>query len=174
MVPPYGPPRATRVAATERRAGVGVWVATCGGIGYVPLASGTLGSALGLGLVAALGRLPIDRLWLSVYLAAAAAALFVMGIWASGQAERFFNRVDPSSVVIDEVVGQMITFLARPDGPWRQLLVGFVLFRLTDIVKPFPARRAEKVPGGWGIMLDDVIAGAYSLALLWLWGRAHA
>lgn len=144
-----------------------MWVATCGGIGYFPIAPGTLGSALGLGLVVALGRLPIGRFWATAALGAAAALLFGLGVWASGEAEKFLGRVDPGPAVIDEVVGQMVTFLARPDASWKLLLAGFVLFRVSDIVKPFPARRAEKAPGGWGIMLDDVIAGTYSLALLW-------
>jgi phosphatidylglycerophosphatase A len=147
-----------------------VWVATCAGIGYFPVAPGTLGSALGAALVVGLGRLPIGRLWLTASVFAAAAAIFALGVWASGQAEKFFGRVDPPPVVIDEVIGQMITFLARPRGSWKFFLAGFVLFRALDVVKPFPARRAEKAPGGWGIMLDDVIAGGYSLALLWLSG----
>jgi phosphatidylglycerophosphatase A len=74
-------------------------------------------------------------------------------------------------VVIDEVVGQMVTLLAWPDASWKLLLAGFVLFRILDVIKPFPAGRAENAPGGWGIMLDDVIAGAYGLALLWLGQR---
>jgi phosphatidylglycerophosphatase A len=74
-------------------------------------------------------------------------------------------------VVIDEVVGQMITFLATPRVTWKGLLAGFILFRAFDIVKPFPARRAERFPGGWGIMLDDVVAGLYSLVVLVILGR---
>ena len=73
-------------------------------------------------------------------------------------------------VVIDEVAGQMITFLARPDGGWRWWLAGFVVFRILDVLKPFPAGRAEHLPGGWGVMTDDVIAGFYSLATLLLLG----
>jgi phosphatidylglycerophosphatase A len=69
-------------------------------------------------------------------------------------------------VVIDEVAGQMITFLARPDASWKWLLAGFLLFRLFDVLKPFPAGRAERLPGGWGIMTDDVVAGGYALAAL--------
>lgn len=94
------------------------------------------------------------------------AGLFALGVWAAGHAERFFGRIDPSQVVIDEVVGQMITFLARPEASWKSLLAGFVLFRILDVVKPFPARRAERLPQGWGVMLDDIVAGVYSLLVL--------
>ncbi len=170
MVPTRGPRIATDASVSERRAGLTVWVATCAGIGYFPVAPGTLGSALGVGLVVGLGRLPIGRLWLTASIFATAAAIFALGVWASGQAEKFLGRVDPPPVVIDEVVGQMIAFLARPEGSWKFFLAGFVLFRALDVVKPFPARRAEKAPGGWGIMSDDVIAGGYGLALLWLSG----
>jgi len=155
---------------TEKRAGAAVWVATCAGIGYFPIAPGTLGSALGLGVVAALGRLPLGLWWLTVSIAGAAALLFALGVWASGEAEKFLGGTDPGPVIIDELVGQIVTFLARPGASWKLLLAGFVTFRVLDIVKPFPAGRAEKAPGGWGIMLDDVIAGGYSLALLCLLG----
>jgi phosphatidylglycerophosphatase A len=134
------------------------------------LAPGTAGSALGLVLVAALGRLPMGRIGLSALILAGAAALFFLGVWAAGEAEKFFQRKDPGQVVIDEVVGQMLTFLARPDASWKWLLAGFFLFRVFDVVKPFPARQIEKTAGGWGIMLDDVIAGLYSLGLLSLAG----
>ncbi len=145
-----------------------VWIATWGGLGYFPVAPGTAGSAAGLGLVAALGRLPVNRAWLWLPLAALAACSFALGVWAAGHAERSFGRIDPGQVVIDEVVGQMITFLALPEAPWRWLLAGYVLFRIFDVVKPFPARRAERLPGGWGIMSDDVVAGVYSLITLLL------
>ena len=94
-----------------------------------------------------------------------------MGVWSAGKAEKAFGRVDPGEVVIDEIVGQIITFLATPKVSWIWLLAGFFLFRAFDIVKPFPARRAERLPGGWGIMLDDVIAGLYALIVLVVLGR---
>jgi phosphatidylglycerophosphatase A len=97
-----------------------------------------------------------------------AAGLFALGVWAASGAERFFGRNDPSPVVVDEVVGQMVTFLARPDASWKLLLAGFAFFRLFDVIKPFPAGRAEHLPAGWGIMTDDVVAGIYSLVVLWL------
>jgi phosphatidylglycerophosphatase A len=134
------------------------------------LAPGTAGSAVGVVLVAALGRLPLEALWLSISLGAAALGVFVLGVWAAGQAERSFARTDPSQVVIDEVAGQMITFLGSPATSWKWLLAGFVLFRMFDVIKPFPAGRAEGLHGGWGIMLDDVVAGGYSLVTMLVLG----
>jgi phosphatidylglycerophosphatase A len=105
-------------------------------------------------------------------LAAAAVGIFFLGVWAASGAEKYFGRVDPGHVVIDEVVGQLLTFLVRPDASWKWLLAGFVLFRIFDVVKPFPARQAERLPGGWGIMTDDVVAGLYSLAAVLILGYA--
>jgi len=155
---------------TETRRGTAVWIATCAGVGYFPVAPGTAGSAVGLGLVAALDCLRIGRPIRTASLVLVAVVIFFLGVWATGKAEKFFGRIDPGPAVIDEVVGQMVTFLQRPDASWKWLLTGLVLFRVFDVVKPFPARRLENAPGGWGIMLDDVIAGAYSLGSLWLLG----
>jgi phosphatidylglycerophosphatase A len=141
------------------------------GSGYFPLAPGTAGSALGLALVIAFRQTSLKPLWLGISLAAFAGLLFLVGVWSAGKAERVFGRVDPGQVVIDEVVGQIITFVATPRVTWRGLLAGFILFRVFDIVKPFPARRAERFPGGWGIMIDDLIAGLYSLIALVILGR---
>lgn len=151
---------------TERRRGAAVWIATCFGVGYFPLAPGTAGSAVGLGLIVGIGRLPLERHWMVTIVAAAAMGIGLLGVWAANGAEKFFGRVDPGQVVIDEVVGQMLTLLLQPDATWKWLLAGFVLFRLFDVVKPFPARSLEHAPGGWGIMLDDVAAGAYGLGAL--------
>jgi len=120
--------------------------------------------------VAALARVPLAWPWLWVLLASLALAIFMVGVWSAGCAEKFFGRVDPRHVVIDEVAGQMLTFLARPDASWKWLLAGFVLFRIFDVVKPFPARRLERLAGGWGIMMDDVAAGAYSMVALLILG----
>ena len=150
----------------ERRRGAGVWIATCFGVGYFPVAPGTAGSAVAVVLVAAFGLLPLSRAWHWGLLAGALLSILVVGVWAATAAERFFGRTDPGHVVIDEVAGQIVTLLARPDASWKWLLAGFFLFRFFDIVKPFPARRAEHLPGGWGIMTDDLIAGLYGLAAL--------
>ena len=152
----------------EKRRGLAVWIATCGGVGYFPVAPGTAGSAVAVGLAVALDRMPISRAWAWTSLGALAVGLFFLGVWAASRAERFFGRVDPGHVVIDEVTGQMLTFLSAPDASWKWLLAGFLLFLVFDIVKPFPARRAERLPGGWGIMTDDVVAGAYAMTALLL------
>src|SRR6516164_3771353 len=144
--------------------GVAVWIATSGGVGFFPIWPGTVGAAVGLVAVAALQRLPLTGARLSAILGLTASSIFSLGVWAAGRAEKFFGCHDPSPVVVDEVVGQMLTFLAWPDASWKVLLVGFALFRFFDIIKPFPAGRAEHLPEGWGIMTDDVVAGIYSMA----------
>ena len=151
--------------AAERRT-LPVWVATVAGAGYFPVAPGTVGSAVGVVLVAGLNEVPLTHAGRDLFLALLVALVFFLGVWAAGQSERFFGRTDPGHVVIDEVAGQMATFLLVPHASWKLLLAGFALFRFFDISKPFPADRAERLPGGWGIMLDDVIAGVYALAAL--------
>ncbi len=151
---------------TERRAGPAVWIATAFGAGYFPIAPGTAGSLVGVAVVAGLAQLPLSRVDSIAVLASATLALCALGIWAAGEAEKFFGRTDPGAVVVDEVVGQMATFLLLPHANWKWLSAGFLLFRAFDVVKPPPARQAERIPRGWGIMLDDVVAGAYSLCVL--------
>jgi len=154
----------------ERRS-LSIWIATGLGSGYFPVAPGTAGSAVGLALVIAFRQAPLEPLRLAVCLTAFTGLLFVLGVWSAGKAEKVFGRVDPGQVVIDEVAGQIITFVATPRITWIGLIAGFILFRAFDIVKPFPARRAERFSGGWGIMLDDVVAGLYSLIVLVIGGR---
>jgi phosphatidylglycerophosphatase A len=148
-----------------------MWIATGLGCGYFPVAPGTAGSALGVALVIALRQTSLQPLWLAVCLAALTGLLFLVGVWSAGKAEKVFGRVDPGQVVIDEVAGQIITFVATPRVTWKGLIIGFILFRAFDIIKPFPARRAERFSGGWGIMVDDVVAGLYSLIVLVILGR---
>ena len=154
----------------DTRPGAAVWIATAGGVGYLPVAPGTAGSLVGVGTVLAFSLMPVPLRWRIAAVAVAAAILMVLGAAASTKAETFFGRVDPGQVVIDEVVGQMIALVAWPVAGWKTYVAGFILFRFFDIVKPFPARRCERIAGGWGIMLDDVVAGAYSLLLLWVGG----
>lgn len=135
-------------------------VSTVGNVGYAPIAPGTWGSAAGLVLFAAVratsGRLAEVAL---------AVVLLVAGIWSAGVTGREMGDDDPGPVVIDEVVGMLITVLWLPVG-LTGALAGFLLFRIFDIVKPFPARQFERLPGGWGVMFDDVMAGIYgNLAL---------
>ena len=154
----------------ERRRPLPVWVATVAGVGDFPVAPGTVGSAVAVILVAALDTIPLTPAGHFALLALLVALIFFLGVWAAGQSEKFFGRTDPRSVVIDEVAGQMVAFLLFPQASWKLLLAGFALFRIFDISKPFPAGRAERLPGGWGIMVDDVIAGVYALGTLVLLG----
>jgi phosphatidylglycerophosphatase A len=92
-----------------------------------------------------------------------------VGLWAAGRAARYTGQKDPQFIVIDEVSGQLITyFMPFAVLNWKSWLLGFILFRVFDIWKPFPARQAESLPGGWGIMADDWIAGIYAALGLWL------
>ena len=134
-------------------------VATGLGSGYSPVAPGTAGSLVGLLLF-----LPLAGLAWPTQLAAIAAVTLV-GALAAGRVARGMGRKDPGLVVVDEVAGQWITFLALPVTPVTAL-AGFVLFRVMDIVKPWPARDLERLPGGFGIMADDVAAGIYAQLLL--------
>jgi len=139
--------------ATMRRAAV--FLATGAYTGFVPFAPGTAGSALALLLDRGLRATGSEIVYGLVVL-----VLGMGGVIASGVAEKHFSRKDPSAVVVDEVVGMLVSLYLIPVS-WVGLAAGFLLFRLFDIVKPFPCRRAEGLAGGLGIMADDVIAGVY-------------
>jgi phosphatidylglycerophosphatase A len=98
-------------------------------------------------------------------LIAAIAAVTAAGLWASGRVERMVGRKDPGVIVIDEVAGMMVSVLFLP-RTWPVLLTAFLLFRLFDVWKPFPARQSQVITGGVGVMIDDLIAGAYALAVV--------
>ncbi len=152
--------------------GIALRLATLGPVGRFPVAPGTAGSIVGVALAALVGRLPLGRTALIATLAGASATVYFIGVWAAGRAERAFGTVDPGPVVIDEVAGQLVTFLVCPTAGWMGLLAGFLLFRFFDVLKPFPARRSERLPGGWGIMTDDLAAGVYAAAALLISGLA--
>jgi phosphatidylglycerophosphatase A len=130
------------------------------GCGRVPLAPGTAGT---------LGAVPLYLALRAHGLAPVAfAALLVgaVGVWASGRVAARLRQRDPQIVCIDEVTGVLITWLSAPEG-WPGTVAGFVAFRVFDQCKPWPARLVErKLPGGWGIVLDDVVAGIFGAALL--------
>ncbi len=128
--------------------------ATALGVGYVPFAPGTFGSAAGLVLWFLLPSTAVAQ-------AASIAALFVIGSWAGTVAEKYFERTDPGQVVVDEVMGMLITLFLNPVG-WRGAALGFLLFRIADIVKPYPSRQFERLPGGLGVMADDAMAAVYA------------
>lgn len=132
-----------------------LFIATCGYIGYAPIAPGTFGSAAGLAVffaVRASGSVAVELLVI--------VALFAVGIWSGTVAERHFGGVDPGPIVLDEVVGMLITLALLPVNG-AGALVGFLVFRLLDVVKPWPSARFEKLHGGLGVMADDGMAAIY-------------
>ena len=137
-----------------------VWFATVGPLGFVPIAPGTAGSAAGLVVFWAVRSTGSIRLEVAVLL-----VVTLAGVAAASAAESRYQRRDPGLVVIDEVAGMLVTLLAVPVG-LGGAVVGFFVFRVFDIVKPFPARHAERLPGGWGVMADDLVAGLYAQGLL--------
>jgi phosphatidylglycerophosphatase A len=139
---------------------VGLFIATCGYLGYVPLAPGTFGSAAGLAaffLIRSTGSLTVE--------VGAIAVLFAIGIWSGTIAEHHFGGVDPAPVVMDEVVGMLITLAFLPVTP-TGALVGFLVFRVLDVFKPWPSARFERLPGGLGVMADDGMAAIYGNVMM--------
>jgi phosphatidylglycerophosphatase A len=133
-----------------------VFVATVAYCGYFPFAPGTVGSIAGLVVYL--------LVWWSHSLVVEVgliAALFAAGVWAGTTAERYFGGIDPGPIVIDEVVGMLITLAFIPVG-WSGALAGFVLFRIFDVIKPYPAGRLESLHGGLGVMADDAMAAVYA------------
>ncbi len=131
--------------------------ASAGYSGFFPIAPGTVGSAVGVVVWAAARAAGAT----SLHEAVLVVVLLVLGALAATEAERRLGTTDPGPVVIDEVMGQCATLLAAPFS-WKVALLGFLLFRVFDIVKPPPARQLERAHGGWGIMLDDLAAGVYA------------
>jgi len=133
-------------------------IATWGGVGYAPVASGTVASAVALVL-----------LWLIPFtisaLAWTVAAVPAAGLWAGGRVERVLGQKDPGIIVVDEIAGMGLAVLLLP-RTIPVLLVAFFLFRLFDVWKPFPARESQAFSGGLGVMIDDLIAGVYALILV--------
>jgi phosphatidylglycerophosphatase A len=143
-----------------------VFISTVGYCGYFPFAPGTVGSAAGLVFYLLVW-------WTGSPLVEVAliAGLFALGVWAGTTSERYFGGIDPGPVVIDEVVGMLITLAFIPVG-WSGALAGFVLFRIFDVIKPYPANRLEALHGGLGVMADDAMAAVYAnlslRGLMWL------
>ena len=135
-------------------------IATVGGVGLTPLVPGTAGSLVALVLLL---LIPFT-VW---SLAATALAVAVVGIWAAGRTEARAGEHDPGIVVVDEVAGCLVAALALPQT-WKWLLAAFIGFRILDIVKPYPVRQLQALPGGWGIVVDDLAAGAYTALVLHL------
>lgn len=188
MNPPVLTTGAAIAVPASRRTGldyVALAIATCG-VGYLPLAPGTWGSVVGVGIY-----LIWQWVWghffqtfgdghgihysflffWTTFTLLMAASLTWAGIWAATRVEKILGRKDPSIVVIDEVAGQFITFLFvsilhYAQFRWQVILAGFLLFRVFDIWKPYPVRRLEALESGLGIMADDVLAGIYAAMVL--------
>jgi len=172
-----------------RKPRISYFFATACGLGYLKPGPGTWGSLMGVGLTWLLrwgdaniklappvvggswnspvrGRVFLyDQIILSAF-------VMIVGVWVSHRAAQHMQQKDPQIIVVDEVSGQCITYLGlwtmvSAAGDWKYFLLGFILFRVFDIWKPFPARQAESLEGGWGIMADDWIAGIYAGLVLW-------
>jgi phosphatidylglycerophosphatase A len=134
-----------------------LFICTFGYVGYAPVAPGTVGSLAGLvvyGLLRLAQAPPLVELVVIV-------ALFVAGVWSGTQAERHFGGTDPGPGVIDEVVGMLVTLWLLP-ATWTVAVLGFLIFRVFDVIKPWPAGRLESLHGGLGMMADDVMAAIYA------------
>jgi phosphatidylglycerophosphatase A len=145
---------------------IGTWF----GCGFAPVAPGTAGSLAGLLIAIAL-------YYFGGYgrgaLLALTAILLAPAIWAAGVVARQTNQADPQIVVVDEVLGQWITLAGAATFNWKTWLAAFALFRLLDVWKPAPARQLERLPGGWGIVADDVMAGLYGALAIFVLDRFH-
>lgn len=139
-----------------------VFLCTFGYIGYFPVAPGTVGSAAGLAVYALVAL--AGSWWMQ---AAAIATVFGIGVWAATVGEHYFGGIDPGPIVIDEVLGLLVTLAFVPVGV-KGALIGFFVFRVLDVFKPYPAGRLERLHGGLGVMADDAAAAVYGNAVMWL------
>jgi phosphatidylglycerophosphatase A len=139
---------------------LGLFIATCGYIGYAPIAPGTFGSAAGLAVFYGVRHFGSTSLELG-----AIVVLFVVGIWSGTEAEHHFGGIDPGPVVLDEVVGMLVTLALLPVNVVGAI-VGFLVFRVLDVAKPWPSAQMEHLPGGLGVMADDGMAALYGNVLM--------
>lgn len=182
-------PGAAERPGTDKKPHFALFIASAGGLGRLPKGPGTWGS-LGGAAIAILASWIIWRCHPAAFIEAPAnfwtigllpacvlhvltILVAALGVWSSNSVAKFVGEKDPQYIVIDEVSGQLLTyFMPFTVLNWKSLLLGFILFRVFDIWKPFPARQAESLPGGWGIMADDWIAGVYAAVALYLLRRA--
>ena len=143
--------------------GAVIFLSTGAFSGYAPVMPGTVGTLVGVGVFLLLSGCSVPvYLVFTVFFTAFA-------VWVSGKAERIFEKKDPSAVVIDEIAGYLIAMAALPPD-WGYMAAGFFLFRVFDIVKPYPANRInDRMPGGPGIVLDDAVAGIYANLVMQVW-----
>lgn len=142
---------------------IAVLIGTWFGCGYAPVAPGTAGSAAALGIAIGLVKFAGWKAW---HFALLAGLILAPSIWAAGVTARVCGKKDPGMVVVDEVIGQWIALAGAASWNWKSCVGGFLLFRLFDIWKPAPARQLEALPGGTGIIADDVMAGIYAALVL--------
>lgn len=151
---------------------------TTWGVGYLPGAPGTYGSAIAVGIYIGIQRIvtsietsvfqtpghtPTSDAWTHSAIAVLLAVFILIGIWASGRSVELLGNSDPPEAVVDELMGQFVTFLFIPFGlGWPFILAGFLLFRLFDIWKPYPIDDLQVLPGGIGICADDIVSGIYA------------
>ena len=139
---------------------VAVFVCSFGYIGFFPIAPGTVGSAAGIAVYLGAKHVAVSYFDLMLIV-----ALFAVGIALTRPCEEDLKCIDPGPIVIDEVMGMLITLFRIPVG-WMGILLAFLLFRVLDVLKPFPARRLERLHGGFGVMSDDAMAAIYANLLL--------
>ena len=139
-----------------------ILMATWWGTGYSPLASGTVGTLAAIPLYLVLARLPLPLYILTLV------PFFFFSCWVAGVAEEIFAEKDSGKIVIDEVVGYLVTMTGAPFS-WRAVILGFFLFRFFDVVKVSPANIIDRrLKNGWGVVLDDVVAGMYACVVVHL------
>jgi phosphatidylglycerophosphatase A len=168
-------------AAEVQKPRIALSIATALGLGYLPKAPGTFGSLAGVAIYAIVQYFfPLNfapgirseisvAYWLCWTALPVTLVVALAGVWSASKTADYSGKEDPQFVVIDEVSGQHLTyFFSLTLLNWKYLLLGFILFRVFDIWKPFPARQAESLRGGLGIMADDWIAGIYAALGLWI------
>lgn len=183
-----------RIVAHAKRRTTGDYLAlalaTCG-VGLIPIAPGTWGAGVGVLVYLAVGRvaevvfdesvrrgLDLSPQTFPIFLTTALLLVILVvslaGVWSATRAEKLLGKKDPGAVVVDEVAGQLMSFLFVPwrAGAWA-VFAGFVAFRVFDIWKPYPIRRLEGLGGGLGIMADDMLAGFYAAAVMSLLVSIH-
>ena len=162
------PIKKEHITASDR---VAYATATGLGAGFVPIAPGTVGALEGAAIYLAIHAMHLGKSPLLIVLAVVNLVLFAAGVWASNRTCELTALKDPRLIVIDEVSGQLIALTPialLPSLSMRAVVIGFLLFRLLDIYKPYPIRKLERLDGGLGVMADDALAGVYAAVLLWL------
>jgi len=142
-------------------------IATCGGVGYSPILPGTLGAFWGIAIYVAICVLAAERwqaAWIAVGLLISCGVTLALSNWA----EEYFGEEDSGKFVTDEVVGFLaVVLLFRLPSMWLTIAWAFPLVRILDMIKVPPARRLERLPGGWGVLADDLMASLYTVAVLY-------